>query len=407
MLYRKMPKNGDTLSILGFGCMRLPEKNGRIDEERAMAQVRHAIDNGVNYIDTAMPYHLGASEPFLGRALKDGYREKVKLATKLPHWQVKKAGDMERLLRAQLKNLNTGSIDYYLIHNMNGDDWERLQGLGLREFITASKKEGLIVNIGFSFHSRLPEFKNIIDSFDWDFCQIQYNYLDEENQAGTDGLEYAAAKGLGVIIMEPLRGGSLAGEMPPAIEDIWRKSPVKRSAAEWSLRWIWNHREVTVVLSGMNNEDHIAENLRIAGEAHADSLSAEELALVREAAEKFQSLMKVGCTGCRYCMPCPSGVDIPGCFEMYNSRHMWGKEKESMINYMARFMGALGKEPSNASLCRECGMCEKECPQELPIQEHLKEVAREFEGWKMTMLAMVVRRIFAFQRWKELRKGGR
>ena len=263
MLYRKIQKSGDELSILGFGCMRLPLKeDGTIDEERARKQVHYAIDNGVNYVDTAWPYHMGNSEPFLGRALADGYREKVKLATKLPSWMVESREDMDKFLNAQLEKLNTDHIDYYLIHSLVGSLWDRVEKLGVADFLDKAKADGRIINAGFSFHGSGEDFRRIVDGYDWDFCQIQYNFLDEKNQAGTKGLEYAASKGLGVIIMEPLRGGNLARMVPPAIEEIWDEAKEKHTPAEWALRWVWNHPEVTVVLSGMNEETTLKRTLR-------------------------------------------------------------------------------------------------------------------------------------------------
>jgi predicted aldo/keto reductase-like oxidoreductase len=273
MLYRKMPKNGDELSILGFGCMRLPVKeNGAIDEERAKKQVRYAIDHGVNYVDTAWPYHLKESEPFLGRALANGYRAKVKVATKLPSWLVENHEDMDRYLNAQLEKLSTDHIDYYLMHGLVGSLWDKVERLGVAAFLDKAKADRRIINAGFSFHGTREDFKRIVDEYDWDFCQIQYNFLDENNQAGTNGLEYAASKGLGVIIMEPLRGGNLARMVPPAIEQLWDQATEKRTPSEWALRWVWNHPEVTVVLSGMNEESHIEENLAIANKAYLSSL---------------------------------------------------------------------------------------------------------------------------------------
>ncbi len=261
MLYRKIPKNRDELSILGFGCMRLPAKeDGTIDEERATKQVRYAIDHGVNYVDTAWPYHIGQSEPFLGRALVDGYREKVKLATKLPSWMVKSREDMDKFLNAQLEKLKTDQIDYYLIHALVGELWDNVEKLGVADFLDKAKADGQIVNAGFSFHGAADDFKRIVDAYEWDFCQIQYNFLDEKNQAGTEGLEYAASKDLGIIIMEPLRGGNLASSVPAAVKEIWDEALTKRTAAEWALHWVWNHPEVTVVLSGMKEESNIEEN---------------------------------------------------------------------------------------------------------------------------------------------------
>ncbi|MCK9581724.1 MAG: aldo/keto reductase, partial [Methanoregula sp.] len=276
MLYRTVPKTGDKLSILGFGCMRYPlTKRGSVDEERTIKQIRHAIDNGVNYVDTAPIYHMGKSEPVLARALADGYRGKVRIATKLPHWSVFERADMDRILNEQLKTLHTDHIDYYLLHMLNRTAFDRLLGLGVLEFLDTAKKDGRIKNAGFSFHANLPEFRKIVDAYPWEFCQIQYNYLDETSQAGTEGLQYAAGRGLAVMIMEPLRGGNLAGRVPEPVGKIWDAAPVKRSPVEWALRWVWDHPEVTVVLSGMNEEAHIDENLRVAESALSDSLTPE------------------------------------------------------------------------------------------------------------------------------------
>jgi len=381
MLYRKIPENGDELSILGFGCMRLPLKEGKIDEERARQQVHYAIDHGVNYIDTAWPYHMGESEPFVGRALADGYREKVKLATKLPSWTVKSHEDMDRILNAQLERLRTDHIDYYLVHGLVGTLWDKMERLYVLTFLDRAKADGRIVNAGFSFHGSVDDFKRIVDAYPWVFCQIQYNFLDEKNQAGTEGLEYAASKGLGVIIMEPLRGGKLTHPIPPAVQEIWDEAEVKRTPAEWSLRWIWNHPEVTVVLSGMNEESHIEENLKIADEAYPDSLKEDELQLVKRVGQKYRELMKTGCTGCRYCTPCPSGVDIPGCFEIYDNFYLSGNEKEAKLMYAAKPGGIIrGDVTGYASQCVQCGECIEKCPQHLDIPTLLEAVAKEFEG---------------------------
>jgi len=406
MLYRKMQKTGDELSILGFGCMRLPQKNGknnngRIDEERATKQIRYAIDNGVNYLDTAMPYHMGASEPFLGRALADGYRERVKLATKLPPWSVKTSQDMDPMLKVQLSKLKTDHIDYYLLHGLDGNGWKIAKEFGLLEFLGKAKADGRIINAGFSFHGDRDLFKEIIDAYDWEFCQIQYNFLDEQNQAGTEGLKYAGEKEIGVIVMEPLRGGNLAKKIPQAVQDVWDQAEIKRTPAEWSLRWVWNHPEVTVVLSGMNEEKHIEENIRIAGEAYPDSLSQEELDLVSRVRDTYQELMKVGCTGCRYCMPCPSGVNIPACFELYNNANMFGEKFQAKLGY------ALNLRGSYASQCKDCGKCEKACPQHLPIPKLLKDVSREFEGFFLKPTIWLVKGFMGGQRRSSLRKARR
>lgn len=395
MLYREMPKNGDRLSILGFGCMRLPENDGTIDEERAMRQIRHAIDHGVNYIDTAWPYHAEQSEPFVGRALADGYREKVKLATKLPSWMVHSRQDMDQFLSAQLEKLNTDHIDYYLAHCLVGDLWDKIEILGISDFLDEAKADGRIVNAGFSFHGSASDFTRIVDAYAWDFCQIQYNYLDEENQAGTKGLEYAAAKGLGVIVMEPLRGGKLASPVPEAIETIWNEAEAKRTPAEWALRWVWNHPEVIVVLSGMNDEAHIAENLNTADQAHPNSLAGSELQLIGRAEQTYRKLMKAGCTGCRYCVPCPAGVAIPVCFELYNNLHMFGNLDEAKFMYALRLSGTItGGKPGYASQCVQCGQCLEKCPQHLDIPSLLESVAKELEGPDLETREVAVRQMF-------------
>jgi hypothetical protein len=380
MLYRKVPKTGDQLSILGFGYMRLPtKKGGGIDEERAIRQLRYAIDNGINYIDTAPAYHFGKSEKVLARALADGYREKVRIATKLPPWSVHSRQDMDRILDAQLATLHTNQIDYYLLHNLSKGTWEKMKTLGVCEFLTTAKKDGRIKNAGFSFHGDTASLKEIVDAYNWEFCQIQYNYLDENNQAGTEGLVYAAEKQLAVMIMEPIRGGNLAGHVPDEIKKIWDESPVRRSPAEWALRWVWNHPEVTVVLSGMNDEIHIDENLRVANEALPNSISSSELTIVERVRDTYQRLMKVSCTGCGYCMPCPAGVDIPGCFSLYNAHHLFPHDRSAKFHYLGRHGGLLSGV-SYAGLCKNCGKCEKICPQHLPIPVRLRAVSKEMEG---------------------------
>ncbi len=381
MLYRKIPKNGDDLSILGFGLMRLPvTQEGKIDEPRAIRQIRDAIDRGVTYLDTAWPYHAGESENVLGRAMADGYRDKVKIATKLPSWMIKSRQDMDAYLNAQLVKLQTDHIDYYLLHALAGDPWDHLESIGVADFLDKAKADGRIVNAGFSFHGMLADFKRIVDGYAWDFCQIQYNYLDEENQAGTEGLQYAAAKDLGVVIMEPLRGGNLGLPTPPAeVDAIWQRAAVKRTPVEWALRWVWNHPEVTVVLSGMNDEAHIEENLAIASQALPNSLTEDELELVAAASRKYKNLMKVGCTGCGYCVPCPSEVHIPGCFEVYNKMHMFGNAQEGQFMYAIRMSGILSGTPGYASQCVQCGECLEKCPQQIEIPDVLEKVAEELE----------------------------
>ncbi|MFZ5571042.1 MAG: aldo/keto reductase [Thermodesulfobacteriota bacterium] len=412
MLYRDVPKTGDRLSILGFGCMRLPQTkgkagDGKIDQKRALRQLHQAVDQGVNYLDTAMPYHMGDSEPFLGNALADGLRAKVRIATKLPPWSVKKAEDLDRILNAQLDRLRTDHIDYYLLHALEKKNWNKLLQMDVLTFLDRARQDGRILHAGFSFHGAPDTFTEIVDAYDWQLCQIQYNFLDRFSQAGKAGLEYAAGKQLGIVIMEPLRGGNLAGRVPREVAAVWNEAPVKRTPAEWAFRWLWNHPEITMVLSGMNEEQHIAENIRIAAEGRPHSLSDQELSLVDRVEETYRRLMKAGCTGCRYCMPCPAGVDIPGCFEIYNSFHMFDDQKTARLFYLSRLSGAFGTNPAHASLCEKCGQCEKACPQGLPIQSLLEDVARTFEGSGMKIMAWVVRLFFGFQRTSSLRRAAR
>jgi predicted aldo/keto reductase-like oxidoreductase len=402
MLYRTVPKTGDKLSILGFGCMRLPKKGGKIDVERATRQIRSAIDRGVNYIDTAVPYHNGESEPFLGQALAGGYREKVFLATKLPPWQVHSAEDMDRILDAQRERLRTDNIDYYLVHSLDGRSWEKMKRLGVTEFLDRAKADGRIINAGFSFHGDIAAFKEIVDAYPWEFCQIQYNILDEHNQAGTEGLEYAAERGLAVIIMEPLRGGRLTSRIPTPVKEIYDGAEVRRTAAEWALRWVWDHDEVTVVLSGMNDEAHIDENLATAGTALPHSLDSEEHALIDRVKETYRSLMKVDCTGCNYCMPCPHGVNIPACFSFYNNFHMFENKTETKVMYLGRLGGILGTE-AYAGMCKACGKCEKTCPQHLPIRDLLSDVSRTFEGPTMKLKVPLLKVAFSIMHRRMIR----
>ena len=377
MLYRRMNNVGSDLSILGFGCMRLPvTKGGDIDEKQATKMLRYAIDHGVNYVDTAYPYHKGESEPFLGRALQDGYREKVFLATKLPSWLIKSRADMDHYLDEQLKRLQTDHIDFYLVHGLMKPFWENLWSLGITDFLDDAIADGRIKYAGFSFHDELALFKEIVDAYHWTFCLIQYNFTDEQNQAGTEGLRYAADRGLGIVVMEPLRGGMLTKEIP-AINKIWEKAPVRRSLSEWALRWVWNHPEVSVVLSGMSSFEQVEKNVAYAENGFPNSFSKEEQNLFGEAETEYKRRIKVPCTGCRYCMPCPSNVSIPECFEMYNQGCMFDAPDVAGVNY--GFLGGMfSGSPGFASQCQECQECEKKCPQGIPIREELKKVAAYF-----------------------------
>jgi uncharacterized protein len=381
--YRKFGKTNEMVSVLGFGCMRLPILDNipaRIDEEKAIHLLRRAIDSGVNYVDTAYPYHGtgftegGASEPFVAKALKDGYRKRVNIATKLPTWLIKTRTDMDRYLNEQLERLETDVIDFYLLHALKNNVWLQLKEAGYKDFLDQAIKEGKIRYAGFSFHDQLGLFKEIVDDYDWSFCQIQYNFLDEEYQAGSEGLKYAARKGLGVAIMEPLRGGNLV-KLPAEAQKVIAQADIKRTPAEWALQWVWNHPEVSVVLSGMNAMEQVAENVKAAQQAEANSLTAKEAAIVDAVKEIFKGKIKVNCTGCAYCMPCPAGINIPMCFATYNDH--WVFDGSPQARQMYEIWAKMGAPASN---CLECGKCESHCPQRIEIREELKQVKDLFES---------------------------
>ena len=377
MQYRTNPKNGQPLSALGFGCMRFTRKGGAIDQEKANRELKRALDLGVNYFDTA--YIYPGSEEALGKFIETYHcREQLCIATKLPQYRVKKTEDFDAFFNEELKRLKTDYVDYYLMHMMNdAQSFERLCRLGLREWVAAKKASGAIRNVGFSFHGGTLQFKALIDAWDWDFCQIQFNYMDERSQAGIDGLNHAHEKGLPVIIMEPLRGGRLANGLPQVARQIFESANSNRSPADWGLRWVWNHPQVTVVLSGMNDTSQVEENCRIASESLPGALSPEELSVYDRALAAIRRSMKVGCTGCGYCQPCPKGVDIPTCFAAYNASYADG-----LISGMKEYMmcTTLRKVRSNAGLCVKCGKCEQHCPQHLPIREHLDDVKKRLEN---------------------------
>jgi predicted aldo/keto reductase-like oxidoreductase len=375
--------------------MRFPKKNKLIDQKRTEKQVLSAIEQGVNYFDTAYVYLN--SEPTLGRILAKGYRDKVFIASKLPLPLVHSRKDMEKFLDIQLKRLQTDYIDYYLMHSLiTMQGWQRLKRIGVEEFLEKARQTGKIRHRGFSYHGDRDQFKIITDDYPWDFCMIQYNYLDEHHQAGREGLAYAAAKGLGVAVMEPLRGGFLGKMMPPRLQAVFAKAGIKITPAELALRWVWNHAEVSVVLSGMNEESHIRENIRIAATATPASLSENELRLIAELKETLTKLTRVHCTGCAYCMPCPAGVDIPECFNCYNSKHLFGGSINT-INYLRNTGGADGGKPAYASLCQECGRCEEQCPQGLPVSKKLKEVAQDMESFYFKLAVALVQKYYSFR----------
>lgn len=377
MEYRKIAATGEEISILGYGGMRFPTHAGKIDEVKATQQLRDAIDAGLNYIDTAYFYHGGQSEPFIGRALKEGYREKVKIATKMPPWLVSHPKDFDVILNEQLQRLQVAYIDFYLLHALNRESWEKFKALGVFDFLNKEKEKGTLKNIGFSFHGDRDVFKEIIDAYPWTFCQIQYNFLDDYNQAGLEGLRYAYEKGVSVFVMEPLRGGNLVNKLPEAVTDLYQALHPNWTPAEWALKWIWNHKEVTMILSGMTEDAHIEENLRISKDMKANAMTQAELDTIKEVKQIYLSLQKVPCTGCQYCLPCPFGVDIPRCFDLYNSKYVLN-QKVNGFYWMQ--MGGMNGKPSYASLCRNCGKCVEHCPQSIAIPEKLKDVIKDMEN---------------------------
>ena len=371
MKYRKFGGLDWQVSVLGFGAMRLPvagQDPSQIDEPEAIKMIRRAIDHGVNYIDTAYTYHANQSELVVGQALGNAYREKIKLATKLPSWLVEGPDDFNRFLDEQLAKLRTDHIDFYLLHALNSDYWPKLRDWGVLNWAQGAIDDGRIRHLGFSFHDDFEVFKDIVDAYDrWAFCQIQYNFMDTGYQAGTRGLQYAAGKGLAVVIMEPLRGGQLTNTVPPPVQDLWQSATVQRSPAEWALQGIWNHPEVSVVLSGMSTLPQVIENIDSADRSGAALLSGEELALIDNVRAEYRRLVPVACTACRYCLPCPNGVEITAILEYYNDAFIYNNTRTPRFHYRN-----LPKDKL-ADNCIECFECEEKCPQGLPISEYLKK----------------------------------
>ncbi|MFC1944118.1 aldo/keto reductase [Chloroflexota bacterium] len=378
MKYRNFGELDYKSSVLGFGAMRLPltsRNYADINEPESIRMIRYAIDHGVNYIDTAYPYHEGRSECVVGRALKDGYREKVQLATKMPSSFIKSPIDFDRYLNEQFERLQSNRIDFYLLHGLNRRYWSELQGLEVLNWAEGAMADGRVGHLGFSFHDDCETFNGIVDAYDnWSLCQIQYNYMDIDYQAGIRGLEYAADKGLAVVIMEPMRGGQLTKKLPERVEKLLASAHRQLTMAELSLLWVWNHPEVSVVLSGMSTMEQVIENLATADLSGPGALTGDELVLIDQLRETYRKLSPIPCTKCLYCMPCPNNVDIPRIFEIYNDAIMYNDLERTGYDYRVAF-----KEEQHADQCFECAECEEACPQQIPIIEWLKK-AHELLG---------------------------
>jgi len=389
MQYRDA-KNGEKLSVLGYGCMRFSRKGGSVDIDKTEKEILEAYNSGINYYDTA--YIYPGSEAALGEILeRNGIRDKVYIATKLPQFMVSSRKAIDKLFAEELSRLRTDHVDFYLMHHLSDiAQWDRLKDMGILEWIREKKADGSIRNIGFSYHGNSDMFVKILNDYDWDFCQVQYNYLDENTQAGVIGVKAAAAKGIPVVIMEPLRGGKLVNMLPEGARKAVAENKRGWTAAQWGLRWLYNQSEVTVVLSGMNSLEMVRENVRTASEALAGHFTDEDFALVAKLRSEFMAHEKVGCTGCRYCMPCPRGVDIPGIFRAWNM--MYSESKFDGWRYYFQAV-ALTQEPSHAKMCIECGKCEKHCPQEIPIRQKLKEADRAIRPFPINAVISVGRRV--------------
>ncbi|MBQ4506726.1 MAG: aldo/keto reductase [Firmicutes bacterium] len=375
MRYRR-DKKGREISVLGYGCMRFTQKAGGIDIDKAEKEIMAAYEGGVNYYDTA--YIYPGSEAAIGEIFeRNGIRDKINIATKLPHYLIRGAEGLDKTFKEELRRLRTDRVDYYLMHMLNDvSAWERLKGLGIEEWIGSKKASGEIINIGYSYHGNSDMFCRLIDVYDWDFCQIQYNYLDENSQAGRTGLEYAASKGIPVVIMEPLRGGRLVNGLPSSASQLIKERMGGIGPAEASFRWLWDQPGVTCVLSGMNTLESVQQNLSAADRAEAGSISREERELYDELVRLITASQKVGCTGCRYCMPCPKNVDIPGIFAAYNASSIDGRMRGIRDYFMTT---AVRGSSTGASNCIGCGRCEQHCPQYIEIRKELKNAKKALE----------------------------
>jgi predicted aldo/keto reductase-like oxidoreductase len=380
MHYKEFGKTGEKVSVLGFGAMRLPlvdEKDlSRIEEKEATEMVLYAVENGVNYFDTAWPYHGpvpegGSSEPFLGKTLKP-FRDRVLIATKLPSWFINEPKDMDYYLNKQLERLKSNTIDFYLLHALNRDYWEILLKCDVLKWLENVKKQGKIRHIGFSFHAALHTFKEIADACDWDFCQIQYNYLDEKYQAGREGLQYAADKGIGIVVMEPVRGGQLARNIPKGVTDLFAQAAVQRTPVEWALHWLWNQPEVDIVLGGMSTLEQLKQNVEYVDTLFSKTFTADDEETIEQVVSIYKEKLQVNCTGCNYCMPCPHNVDIPSNFTVLNNGYLTDSLREAKLTYKLSIPNY-----SKASACTECNVCIEHCPQELDIPNLMKRVVEE------------------------------
>ncbi len=382
MKYRKFGELDWRVSALGFGAMRLPiigEDRGNIDEAEAIRMIRSAIDHGLNYVDTAYPYHSGNSEILVGKAIKDGYREKVRLATKMPIRLLESEEDLDRIFSEQLHKLQTDHIDFYLFHGLRRATWSKVLEFNVLKWAEKEIADRRIRYLGFSFHDDYEMFKEIIDSYDgWTFCQIQYNYVDTEYQAGTRGLKYAALKGLAVVVMEPIQGGNLSIKPSEEIQAIWDEAEIKRTPAEWALQWVWNQPEVSLALSGMSTMNHVVENVRSASRSDPGTLTDEELILISRVRAKYLEYGFIGCTGCRYCVPCPEDVFIPEILTLYNEYYTKRGNLNAQQDIINKYNEKIPLE-SGADICAKCGECEDKCPQQLPIRKFLTRVAWSFK----------------------------
>ena len=392
MNYRE-DKYGNKLSILGFGCMRFQRKQGKIDMDLAEQQIMAAFRGGVNYYDTA--YIYPGSEALIGEIFeKNGIRDQVYIATKLPHYLIKSRESLDKLFAEELRRLRTDYVDFYLMHMLTDPaTWQRLKDLGIEEWLAEKKESGAIRQVGFSYHGNSKIFCELVDAYDWDFCQIQYNYMDENTQAGRVGLRYANQKGLPVIIMEPLRGGRLVNQLPEEAKRLLKEHPKGYTPAQWAFRWLWNQPEVTVVLSGMNTEEMVLENLQTASTVEIGEQGEREQQLLEQVVKTINAKMKVGCTGCGYCMPCPQKVDIPGTFAAYNRRYQEGWFPAMKEHFMCT---ALRQSSAAASNCIGCGKCEKHCPQGIEIRKHLRDAQKVLEGTTYKVAQKVFSRIAKF-----------